>query len=191
MARKERRPNNGKSGIELSIKPGKSLSDLILFLHPSRDSFAGVQNCSVIPAPEGFSDLLEGGLGMAPSQIHRHLPREDNITGASLAGHIRDSNRKMLGHLLLNSIDGDRLSCFFPQNIPKKLFHRFAENPPANQRLICGNPGYCALETSNVGSDMLRNKNQNFFRKFYLKRLSFFSENRQASRIFRRLQFCR
>src|SRR6202012_5712291 len=73
----------------------------------------------------------------------------------------------------------------------KKLFHRFAGNSPANQRLICGNPRQCALETSNVSPDMLRNKSKNFFSKLYLKSLCLFSENRQASSIIRRLQFCR
>ena len=104
------------------------LADLILFLHAHRDSFTSVQNCSVIPAAEGFSNLLEGGLCVAPSQIHRHLAREYNIRGASFAGHIRESNFKMFGHLLLNLIDGNRLPGFFPQNIPKKLFYRFAGN---------------------------------------------------------------
>ena len=77
-----------------------------------------MQHCSVIPAAEGLSNLLQGGFGVAPSQIHRHLAREHNVRGAPFAGHIRESNIKMFGHLLLNLIDCNRLLGFFPQNIP-------------------------------------------------------------------------
>ena len=69
---------------------------------------------------------MQGGFGVAPSQIHRHLAREHNLRGAPFAGHIRESNIIMFGHLLLNLIDCNRLLGFFPQNIPKKLFYRFA-----------------------------------------------------------------
>jgi hypothetical protein len=82
----------------------------------------------MIPAPEGFSNFMQGGLGVTPSQIHRHLARECNICGAPFTGHIRYSNVKMFCHLLLNLIDSDPLLGFFPQNIPKKLFYRFAGN---------------------------------------------------------------
>src|SRR5271166_5328783 len=87
--------------VELCIKPHNRLADLILFLHAHRDSFTSVQYCSVIPAPEDFSNLMQGGLRVVPSQIHRHLARECNIRGAPFAGHIRESNIKMFGHLLL------------------------------------------------------------------------------------------
>jgi hypothetical protein len=67
------------------------LADLILFLHAHRDSFASVQHRSMIPPPEGISNFMRGGFGVAPSQIHRHLARECNIRRATFAGHIRDS----------------------------------------------------------------------------------------------------
>src|ERR1700739_1341649 len=73
--------NSGLS-VELCIKPHNRLADLILFLHAHRDSFASVQHCSMIPAPKNFSNFLQGGLRVAPSQIHRHLARECNIRGA-------------------------------------------------------------------------------------------------------------
>ena len=82
----------------------------------------------MIPSPKGFSYFMQGGFGVAPSQIHRHLAREGNIRGAPFTGHIRDSNIKMFGHLLLNLIDRDRLLGFFPQDIAKKLFYRFEGN---------------------------------------------------------------
>ena len=103
--------------VELCIEPHDRLADLILFLHAHRDSFASVQHCSVISAAEDFSNLLEGGFGVAPNQIHRHLAREHNIRAAPLAGHIRETNFKMFGHLLLNLLEGNRLPRFFPQNI--------------------------------------------------------------------------
>ena len=58
---------------------------------------------------------------MAPSQIHRHLVREGNIHSAPFTDHIRDSNIKMFGHLLLKLINSDPLLGFFPQNIPEKV----------------------------------------------------------------------
>jgi hypothetical protein len=88
-----------KLALELNSKLDNGLSDWILFLHTIRDSFTRVQNCSMIPASEGFSDLVEGGFGVAPSQIHRHLPRKDDIRDASLAVEICDSNFRVLGHL--------------------------------------------------------------------------------------------
>src|SRR6516165_3167657 len=88
---------------------------------------------SMIPAPESFSNFMQRGFGVAPSQIHRHLARECDIRGAPFTGHIRESNIKLFGHLLLNLIDGHRLFGFFPQNIPKKSFYRFAGNLSATQ----------------------------------------------------------
>jgi hypothetical protein len=99
--------------LELRIEPHNRLADLILFLHAHRDSFASVQHRSMIPSPEGFSNFMQGGLGVAPSQIHRHLARECNIRGAPFTGHIRYSNIKMFGHLLLNLINSDPLLGFF------------------------------------------------------------------------------
>ena len=90
----------------------------------------------MIPTPEGVSNFMQGGFGVAPSQIHRHLARECNIRRAPFAGHIRESNIKMFGHLLLNLIDGNRLLGFCLQNIQEKLFYRFAGTLSATQRLI-------------------------------------------------------
>ena len=95
--------------LELCIEPHDRLTDLILFLHAHRDSFASVQHRSMIPAPEGVSNFMQGGFGVAPSQIHRHLAWECNIRAAPFAGHIRESNIKMFGHLFLNLIDGNRI----------------------------------------------------------------------------------
>jgi hypothetical protein len=81
------------------------LADLILFLHAHRDSFASVQHRSMIPSPKGFSNFMQGGFDVAPSQIHRHLARECNTRDAPSTGHIRYSNIKMFGHLLLNLIN--------------------------------------------------------------------------------------
>jgi hypothetical protein len=114
--------------LELRIEPHNRLADLILFLHAHRDSFASVQHRSMISSPEGFSNFMQGGFGVAPSQIHRHLARECNIRGAPFTGHFRYSNIKLFGHLLLNLINSYPLIGFFPQNIPKKLFYRFAGN---------------------------------------------------------------
>jgi hypothetical protein len=63
----------------------------------------------MIPSPESFFNFIQGGFGVASSQIHRHLARECNIRGAPFTGHIRESNIKMFGHLLLNLINSDRL----------------------------------------------------------------------------------
>jgi hypothetical protein len=52
------------------------LANLVLFLHAHRDSFASVQHRSMIPVPEGISNFMQGGFGVAPNQIHRHLARE-------------------------------------------------------------------------------------------------------------------
>ena len=75
----------------------------------------------MIPPPEGISNFMQGGFGVAPSQIHRHLARECNIRRATFAGHIRESNVKIFGHVLLNLIDRNRLLGFFPQNIPGEV----------------------------------------------------------------------
>ena len=114
--------------LKLCIEPDNRLADLILFLHTHRDGFASVQHRSMIPSAKGFSYFMQGGFGVAPSQIHRHLARECNIRGAPFTSHIRDSNSEMFGHLFLNLIDSDPLLGFFPQNIPKKLFYCFAGN---------------------------------------------------------------
>jgi len=105
----------------------------------------------MIPTPEGVSNFMQGGFGVAPSQIHRHLARECNIRRAPFAGHIRESNIKLFGHLLLNLIDGNRLLGFFSQNIPKKLFYRLSGTLSAIQGLVRGNPHQGALQTSNIG----------------------------------------
>jgi hypothetical protein len=172
------------------IEPRNGLADLILFLHAQRDRLASMQHCAVIPAPEGFSDLMQGGFSVVPSQIHRHLPREYNIRGAPFARQIRKSNTKMFGHLLLNLIDGDHLPGFFPQNIAKKLFHRFAGTPSPIQRLVRGNPRQGALQTPHIGSDTLREKSQDILGKLDMKCLGFFPENRRAILEVRRVQFC-
>src|SRR5580704_17678184 len=73
--------------VEPCIEHRDRLADLILFLHAHRDSFASVQHRSIIPPPEGISNFMQGGFGVAPSQIHRHLARECNIRRATFAGH--------------------------------------------------------------------------------------------------------
>src|SRR4029077_18095760 len=100
----------GKTGVYLSSCVSSltiAWADLVVFLHAHRDSFASVKHRSMISAPEGFSNFMQGGFGVAPSQIHLHLARECNIRRAPFAGHIRESNIKMFGHLLLNLIDGN------------------------------------------------------------------------------------
>jgi hypothetical protein len=182
----------GKTGglsVELGIEPPNRLADLVLFLHAHRDSFASVQHRSMIPTPEGFSNFMQRGFGVTPSQIHRHLARECNIRGAPFTGHIRESNIKLFGHLLLNLIDGNRLLGFFSQNIPKKLFYRLSGTLSAIQGLVRGNPHQGALQTSNIGSDMLCEKSQNVLAKLHMKFLGFFPENRHASLDIRRLHF--
>ena len=143
----------------------------------------------MIPTPEGVSNFMQGGFGVAPSQIHRHLARECNTRRTPFAGHIRESNIKMFGHLLLNLIDGNRLLSFFLQNIPEKLFYRFAGNLSAAKLLVRGNPHQGTLQTPNIGSDPLREKIQNILSKLDMKCLGLFPENRHASLDIRRLQF--
>ena len=67
------RVSHTQLSLELCIEPHNRLADLILFLHAHRDSFASVQHRSMIPTPEDFSNFMQGGFGVAPSQIHRHL----------------------------------------------------------------------------------------------------------------------
>src|SRR5256886_2402766 len=166
--------------VELCIEHHDRLADLILFLHARRDSFASVQHRSMIPTPEGVSNFMQGGFGVTPSQIHRHLARKCNIRRAPFAGHIRESNIKLFGHLLLNLINGNRLLGFFLQNIPEKLFYRFARNLSVTQRLVRGNPHQGTLQTPNIGSDALREKSQNILSKLDMKFLDLFSQNRHA-----------
>jgi hypothetical protein len=99
------RVSHTQLSLELCIEPHNRLADFILFLHTRRDGFASMQHRSMIPSPKGFSNFMQGGFGVAPSQIHRHLARECNIRGAPLTSHIRDLNIKMFGHLLLNLIN--------------------------------------------------------------------------------------
>src|SRR6266478_9669248 len=139
--------------VELCIEPHDRLADLILFLHAHGDSFASVQHRSMIPTTEGVSNCMQGSFGVVPSQIHRHLARECNIRRAPFAGHIRESNIKIFGHLVLNMIDGNRLLDFFPQNIPKKLLNGFAGNLLATQRTVRADPHQSTLQTPNIGSD--------------------------------------
>ena len=176
--------------VELGIDHHDRLADLILFLHAHRDSFASVQHRSMIPTPEGVSNFMQGRFGVAPSQIHRHLARECNIRRAPFAGHIRESNIKMFGHLLLNLIDGNHLLGFLAQNVAKKLFHRFAGTSTAIQRLIRSDPHQGALQPPNIGSDALREKSQDILSNLDTKRFGLFPENRRAILEVWRLQFC-
>src|SRR5258705_4951493 len=144
----------------------------------------------MIPTPKGASYFMQGSFGVAPNQIHGHLARECNIRRAPFAGHIRESNIKMSGYLLLNLIDGNLLCGFFPQDIPEKLFYRFTGNLSATQRLVRDNPHQGSLQTPNIGSDTLREKIQNILSEVDMKCLSLLPENRQASLDIRRLQFC-
>jgi hypothetical protein len=52
--------------VELCIEHHDRLAHLILFLHAHRDSFASVQHRSMITTPEGFSNFMQGGFGVAP-----------------------------------------------------------------------------------------------------------------------------
>ena len=79
---------------------------------------------------------------------------------------------------------------FSLQNIPEKLFYRFAGNLSATQRLVRGNPHQGTLQTPNIGSDALREKIQNILSKLDMKCLGLFPENRHPSLDIRRLQFC-
>src|ERR1700726_1562271 len=85
------RAPNSKQGLsaELCIEALDRLAHQVLSFHAYGESFASVQHCSVIPAAEGFSNLLQGRFGVPASQIHRHLAREHNFRCAPLAGHIR------------------------------------------------------------------------------------------------------
>src|ERR1700683_1083226 len=95
--------------VEQGVESNNHLADLVLFLHASRDGFACVQYRSVIPASEGVPDLMQGGFGQAPSQIHGHLARECYVSSPPFTGHIRQPNIEMFGHLLLNLADGQTL----------------------------------------------------------------------------------
>src|ERR1700730_18029070 len=180
---------NGDLSVEPCIESCNRLADLVLVLHAHRNCLASVQDCSVMPASEDFPNFMQGCFSVAPGQMHRHLAREYNIRAAPLAGHVRDTNIKMLGHLLLNLVNGNCSFDFFPQNIPKKLFYRLSGTLSAIQGLVRGNPHQGALQTPNIGSDMLCEKSQNVLAKLRMKCLGFFPENRSASLEVRRLQF--
>jgi hypothetical protein len=167
--------NNKGLPIELRIESYNPLTDFVLVFHAHRNSLASVQHCSVIPASEDFPNFMQGCFCVAPGKIHRHLARKCNIRAASLAGHVREPNIKMLGHLLLNLINSNCSFDFFPQNIPKKLFYRLAGTLSANERLVRANPHQGTLQTPNIGSDMLRQKSQNVLAKHHLKCLGPFS----------------
>jgi hypothetical protein len=49
----------GNLTTQLCIEPGNHLANLVLFLHAHGDSFASVQNRSVISTPEGVSNLMQ------------------------------------------------------------------------------------------------------------------------------------
>ena len=49
----------GRLYAELRIEAHNRLPDYMLFLHTHTDDFAGVQHCSVIAVPEGFSNFMQ------------------------------------------------------------------------------------------------------------------------------------
>jgi hypothetical protein len=100
--------------VQFGIEPCNGLTELILVLHADRNGFASVQHRSVMAAAEVFSNFMQGRLGVAPGQIHRHLARENHIGAAAFSGHVRWPNTKMFGHLLLNLVDSDWFFGLFP-----------------------------------------------------------------------------
>jgi hypothetical protein len=143
----------------------------------------------MIPTPEGSPISCKEALVWRRARYIATWRGNANVRRAPFAGHIRKSNIKMFGHLLLNLIDGNRFLGFCLQNIQEKLFYRFAGNLSAIQRLVRGNPHQGTLQTPNIGSNPLREKIQNILSKLDMKCLGLFPENRHASLDIRRLQF--
>src|SRR5260370_18648542 len=100
--------------VEFGIEPCNGLTELILVLHADRNGFTSVQHRSVMAAAEVFSNFMQGRLGMAPGQIHRHLARDNHIVAAPFSGHVPWPNTKMFGHLLLDLVDSDWFFGLFP-----------------------------------------------------------------------------
>jgi hypothetical protein len=94
--------------LQLTVEQADDVTRLLILLDPTLDQLAGVDNGSVVLASEGVSDIAERAVGQLAREKHRHLPREGDVSWTSLARHIGETDVKMLGHLALNLLDGDR-----------------------------------------------------------------------------------
>src|SRR6266850_8205414 len=78
------------------------LPHLRIYLHSVCDQPAGVEDGAMIAPAEGLSDGIQRTIGQLSREEHRDLAWEGNILRPAFAGHISETDVKVLRHLLLN-----------------------------------------------------------------------------------------
>src|SRR5208337_3337012 len=90
---------------QLLLEQADDLADVGIDFHTILDEAAGVQDGAVVSAAKGFADGAEGGFREAAGEEHGDLARKSNVLRPALAGHVRQANVEMFGHLLLNLVN--------------------------------------------------------------------------------------
>ena len=60
----------------------------------------------MVASAEGGAEVLVGEAGEFASEIHGDLAREDEGGGAFAADHVAEADVKVVGHALLDALDG-------------------------------------------------------------------------------------
>jgi hypothetical protein len=77
----------------------------------------------VITSAKSFANGVERAFSKLPGQKHGDLSREGDVFRAALAGHVRQPDVKMFGHLFLDHFDADREPPLLMQDFPQQTFH--------------------------------------------------------------------
>ena len=133
-------------------------SDLALGSPARGDRLAGMDNGAVIATAKSVADLLERVFGQCARQIHCDLPRNGDVVGPTLAGHIAVANLVVIGHLLLDRLDGELILRLLHQHVLEKHLRRRQIDGLAGQGRVACDLDQGTFEATNILGDILRDE---------------------------------
>jgi hypothetical protein len=99
--------------LKLTVEQADDVACLFVLFNATLDQFAGMNNRPVVLAPKGVAYVAQRDIRQLAGEKHGDLARKSDIRRASLAGHIRQTDVKMLGNFALDLLDGDSAARLF------------------------------------------------------------------------------
>ena len=99
--------------LELLIEKTQQVSCFGILFDSLFDEFTGMNNRAVILAAESIPNLDQGRGSQLAGEVHRHLTGVGYTRLSALAGHISETDVKVISHALLDLVDGNGFAGLF------------------------------------------------------------------------------
>ena len=129
-----------------------------VLLHHVVHGLAGVDNGAVVAATERVADLLKGVLGERAGDIHRDLAGNGDVVGPALAGHVAVADLEVIGHALLDRLDGKDGLRLLHEHVVQEAFGGREVDGLAGEGGVAGDLDQRAFEAADVLGDVLRDE---------------------------------